>query len=95
MTMYRRKPETVEAVTFDEFVAYGLKHTQSVVGGMPWSFDYEGYVVTHENNECYLISVGGYTRKFTPKDVIVIESRSRILHVCSRTAFSEMYEEVI
>lgn len=61
MKYRKREPEVVEALTFDEFVAYGLAHVDRTEGvpniqnGMPWSFKYAGYPVSHENDNLYLI----------------------------------------
>jgi hypothetical protein len=45
----------MKSFTFDEFVHYGVHHGGNVVNGMPWSFRFYGYAVTHENDNCYLI----------------------------------------
>jgi len=64
----RKKPEIVEITTFEEFVAYGLENGENVVGGVPWSFKFHGYTVTHETDQCYLIGLdGGRMDKFTPE----------------------------
>jgi hypothetical protein len=68
-------PERVEAkdlprqiTTFAELVQYGKDSGANIVEGMPWSFRYCGYDVTHENNELYLIPVPteGYTIRLSP-----------------------------
>jgi hypothetical protein len=69
---YRKKQAVVEAITFDALVAYGLAHTTNIVRGMPWSFNYNGCSITHENDECYLILVqSGGSAKFVPGDMLV------------------------
>jgi hypothetical protein len=47
------------SMTFDEFVEYGKAHTDNIVNGMPWSFEFYGCAVTHENDDLYLISRNG------------------------------------
>jgi hypothetical protein len=42
-------------ITFDELVAHGLANGANVVNGMPWSFRWHGYPVTHETDNLYLI----------------------------------------
>lgn len=42
--------------TFDEFVEYGRQNGANIVGGMPWSFTFNGHAVTHENDDLYLIA---------------------------------------
>jgi hypothetical protein len=63
--MKYRVKHTFEAVTFDELVQHGIAQGGNVVNGMPWSFDWAGFPVTHENDNCYLISPGnGRTVRF-------------------------------
>jgi hypothetical protein len=45
------------SMTFDEFVEYGKAHTDNIVNGMPWSFEFYG--CAHENDDLYLISRNG------------------------------------
>jgi hypothetical protein len=60
--------------TFDEFVQYGRDNGANIVGGMPWSFQFHGHAVTHENDARYLICAqpGQRDLRFTPGDVLVI-----------------------
>jgi hypothetical protein len=63
-------------VSFDEFIDYGKNYAiargrgSSIINSMPWSFEFMGNPVTHENDECYLISTSDGVYKFTPKDVL-------------------------
>lgn len=41
--------------SFDELVQHGLNNGANVVNGMPWSWKVNGYSVTHENDNVYLI----------------------------------------
>jgi hypothetical protein len=43
-------------MSFDEFVEYGINAGGNVVNGMPWSFVYSGHSISHENDDCYLIT---------------------------------------
>jgi hypothetical protein len=47
-----------EAINFESFVEYGNANGGSNVNGVPWSFQYKGRAVTHENNDVYLIEGG-------------------------------------
>ncbi len=78
MPKYRAEPPVVEAVTFEELVAYGRTNAPSLVGGMPWSFEYRGYAVSHENDECYLLSTADGTIRVTPSDVLVTSEDGRV-----------------
>lgn len=73
MTKYTRLPKEVEAFTFDEFVEYGRQIGANIVNGMPWSFTFHGYNVTHENDECYLIPADEGSHRFTPEDMLILE----------------------
>lgn len=55
MPKFRKKPVVVEAITFQEFIEHGRANGGNIVGGMPWSFKYNGHPVTHETDERYLI----------------------------------------
>src|SRR3546814_6764464 len=55
---YRKKPVTIEAITFDELVDYGrvvAPENAAEHGGYAWHFSYKGHPLTHENDDCYLI----------------------------------------
>ena len=65
MTQFRSIDlDLVDAViTFDEFVEYGRQNGANIVNGMPWSFEYKGYRVSHENDEAYIITSPSVTKK--------------------------------
>lgn len=44
-------------VKFDELLAHGrsVVPESQWVNGMPWAFQYDGFPVTHENDNCYLV----------------------------------------
>jgi hypothetical protein len=88
---YRKKPVVIEAITFDEFVEYGRQHTTNIVNGMPWSFDYKGYPITHENDECYIILTPEGNYYFNTQDMLIIDAKGEI-HPCNIDFFNEMYE---
>lgn len=60
------------AITFEKFVEYGKNNGGNIVNGMPWSFNYNGHPVTHENDECYLIPTSNGVHRFTPQDVLIV-----------------------
>jgi hypothetical protein len=69
-----------ETITFADFVQYGRDNGANIVGGMPWSFTFKGRAVSHENNECYLISVPNSCEslRFTPHDVLAISQSGEL-----------------
>ena len=74
MSLYRKKSELVEAITFDELVEYGKKNGGNIVSGMPWSFTYMGRAITHENDNCYLVCLPRGTGRFERGEVLVTEA---------------------
>lgn len=92
MMKYRKRPVEVEAITFDELVHRGLNcEGANIVGGMPWSFKYNGHPITHENNECYLIPTLEGTMRFTPEDMLITGVKGEI-YPCKLDIFDKTYE---
>ena len=89
---YRKKPVVVEALTFDELVSYGLAATGQVVG-IPWSFEFKGQPITHENDDCYLIPTLEGTMRFERGDMLITGVRGEI-YPCKRDIFDATYEPV-
>ena len=90
---YRKKPVVIEAITFDEFVQYGRDHSANIINDMPWSFEYKGHPVTHENNQCYLIPTLEGTHNFTPEDMLITGVKGEI-YSCKLDIFAATYEKV-
>jgi hypothetical protein len=88
-----KKPVEIEAITFEEFVEYGKKNSSNIVNGMPWSFDYEGHAITHENDQCYLIPTLEGIFKFTPDDMLITGIKGEI-YPCKIGIFKETYEQI-
>jgi hypothetical protein len=93
MAKYRKKPVVIEAITFDEFVEYGKNNSSNIVNGMPWSFDYKGHPITHENDQCYLIPTLEGTHFFTPNDMLITGVVGEI-YPCKKDIFGKTYELV-
>jgi hypothetical protein len=91
---YRKKPVVIETITFDDFVKYGKDHTDNVVNGKPWSFDFKGHQITHENDECYLIPTLEGFHNFTPKDILIIGIKGEI-YPCKLDIFEKTYDPVL
>ena len=90
---YRKKPVVIEAITFYELVGHGIASGGNVVNGMPWSFEYQGHPITHENDTCYLIPTLEGTMKFTPDDMLITGVQGEI-YPCKRDIFEATYERV-
>ena len=92
MAKYRKKPVVIEAITFDELVKYGKENGANIVSGMPWSFEYAGHPITHENDECYLIPTPEGVMKLTPQDMLITGVKGEI-YPCKLDIFLASYEE--
>jgi hypothetical protein len=88
---FRKKPIVVEAITFDGLVEYGRNNGANIVNGMPWSFQYKGQPITHENDQCYLIPTPEGTMKFTPNDMLITGVNGEI-YPCKLDIFEKTYE---
>ena len=90
---YRKKPVVIEAITFDELIVYGLNHSANIVNGMPWSFEYAGHPITHENDDCYLITTSEGTMKFGREDMLITGVKGEI-YPCKIDIFQATYDAV-
>ena len=87
---YRKKPVEIEAIDFEEFIEYGKNHTDNIIDGMPWNFEYKGHSVTHENDKCYLIPTLEGIHNFTPNDMLITEVDGEI-YPCKIDIFRKTY----
>lgn len=92
MPKFKKKPVTVEAITFNELMDHGRRVApESVNGGMPWSFTYAGHHITHENDTCYLIPTLEGTMKMGRDDMLITGVKGEI-YPCKRDIFAATYE---
>ena len=92
MPRYRKKPVVIEAITFSELVEYGKTYPGvNIINGMPWSFDYKGHPITHENDECYIISTLEGLMHFKPKDMLITGVQGEIFP-CKIDIFEKTYD---
>lgn len=89
---YRKKPVIIEAITFDELVEYGKNNGANIVNCMPWSFEYNGHPITHENDQCYLILTLEGTHNMTPNDMLITGIKGEI-YPCKKDIFEATYEK--
>lgn len=90
---YRKKPVVIEAITFDELVEYGKANGDNIVNEMPWSFNYQGQAITHENDDCYLIPTLEGTMRFERGDMLITGVKGEI-YPCKIDIFATTYEAV-
>jgi hypothetical protein len=93
MTKYRKKPVIVDAISFDELVEYGINNGAYIINNMPWSFNYNGHPITHENDNCYLIPTLEGTMKMTRTDMLITGINNEI-YPCKIDIFEKTYERV-
>lgn len=90
---YRKIPVEVEVLTFEELVQYGIDSGANLVNGMPWSFTFNGYPITHENDYLYLISTLEGTMKMSTSDYLIVGVHGEI-YPCKKDIFEKTYEKV-
>lgn len=90
---FRKKPVVIEAISFEELVAHGLENGANVVNGMPWSFQYAGHPITHENDNCYLIPTLEGTMRMERGDMLITGVKGEI-YPCKPDIFAATYEPV-
>ncbi len=89
---FRKKPIVIEAITFDEFVEHGKANCgANIVDGIPWSFDYKGCPITHENDKCYIIPTLEGNHYFTPDDMLIKGIKGEI-YPCKKDIFEATYD---
>lgn len=93
MAKYRKKPVVIEAITFDEFVAYGIAQGVPVYDGWPWSFIYKGHAITHEHGNFYWIPTLEGSMKFT-QDYMLITGVAGEIYPYKKDIFDATYEAV-
>lgn len=93
MAQYRKKPVTIEAITFDELVAHGVATAATLINGRPWSFSYAGHPITHENDDCYLIPTLEGIMRYERGDMLITGVKGEI-YPCKPDIFAMTYEPV-
>lgn len=92
--LVRKKAIEVEAITFEELVDFGrLAAGKHIHNGMPWSFEYAGHPITHENDDCYLIPTLEGTMRMERGDLLIIGVEGEIYPI-KRSIFDKTYEIV-
>lgn len=93
MAQYRKKPVVIEAITFDELVAHGIAQGAACYNGMPWSFQYKGQPISHENDDCYLIPTLEGVMNMGRDDMLITGVAGEI-YPCKPDIFTATYEPV-
>lgn len=89
MGKYVTKPTEIEAITFGELISYCNRNGANIVNDMPWSFEFNGYQISHATDSLYLI---GNDMKMGLHDMLVIDGPALV--VVSKEIFDISYDEV-
>jgi hypothetical protein len=92
---FRKKPVTIEAITFEEFVTlhhFALEIIQDDSASEK-HFDYKGSRITKQNDELYVIPTLEGNHNFTPQDML-IEGVKGELYPCKIDIFNQTYDIV-
>ncbi|WP_321814596.1 MULTISPECIES: hypothetical protein [unclassified Paraburkholderia] len=91
MARFRKKPVVIEAITFEELVAAGIATGAPLTNGFPWSFEYAGHAITHENDDCYLVPTLEGSMRFERGDMLITGVMGEI-YPCKADIFAATYE---
>ena len=91
---YAKVPEAVEITTFDEFIKYGEEHSTNSVDGVVWSFEFNGHPVTHETDQCYIITTIDDMFSFTPDFVLAVGCVTGKMKLIKHREFTSLYRLV-
>ena len=91
---FRKKPVVIEAITFEELVAHGIALGVQCHNGMPWSFEYQGQHITHENDHCYIIPTLEGSMKFNRGEMLITGVKGEI-YPCKRDIFEATYSPAV
>ena len=83
----------VDAITFNELVKHVIENGAHLVDGVPWSFEYKGHHVTHENNECYLIDNCIGDLEMRPSKMLLSFPNDELM-TFDKDSFDSMMEEI-
>jgi hypothetical protein len=89
---FRKIPVIIEAITFDELVEHGRQQLADP-HATPWSFEYGGHPITHEDDDCYLIPTLEGSMKFKQGDMLITGVEGEI-YPCKGAIFKKTYEAV-
>jgi len=60
-------------ITFEDLIQHGRDNGGNIQNGMPWSFNFSGLYVTHERDDCYILtSKTGETWRIHPGEVLQV-----------------------
>ena len=87
MSKYRKKPVVIEAITFEDLVEIGK------ASGALETFTYQGQLITHEGNDCYLIPTSEGIMRFRRGEDMLITGVKGEIYPCKIDIFQATYEK--
>ena len=93
MARYRKLPVEVEAITFEELVAYERETMMTHDIMLPWVFFYKGHVIKHDLDNRYFIATLEGHMEMSPSDMLITGVKGEI-YPCKRDIFEQTYEAV-
>lgn len=97
---YRKKPVVIKAITFAEFIQYGLDNNvdpNNIVGGKPLKVEYGLFPNVHsivqKHPDCYLIPTLEGFMEFGPNDMLITGVKGEV-YPCKMDIFEMTYEPV-
>ncbi|QGH72778.1 MAG: protein of unknown function DUF2829 [Podoviridae sp. ctLUJ1] len=88
---FRTKRTHIISLTFKELIQHGIDSGAPLFNGMPWSFQFLGHPVTHENDNCFIISTPDGQLAMSPEDMLII-GEWNVLQVMSTEKFLAAFE---
>lgn len=91
MGKFKAIPIVVEAITFGELCQY--IRTVAIIDTNPWCFEYKGHIITHQDDNCYIISTTVGFQKMTPEHMLITDTSGDI-YICEINAFNKIYKTI-
>jgi len=86
-----KKPVEIDFFTFEEFCEEGRRlKPNGIKDGFTWGFEFLGYFITYENDECYSIPTNHGIVKFTSDSVLLVQINGEI-YPCKKIIFDLTY----
>jgi len=91
---YTKKPVTIEAITFDELVAHGMKSKPLLINGLPHAFKYANQLILRDGKDCYSIPTLEGRMEFHKGDMLITGIQGEI-YPCKLDIFKATYDKEV
>lgn len=89
LDLYSKVETEIEAISYKEFIKYGLENADNVINGYPRSFLFFGHSVDYSNKDCYYIHHLLEPIKMTSEDTLIIHDGK--FYPCKSEIFYKLY----